>query len=133
MSTFKHHRDNKHRYNIYESHVETIVEKDFYIKSRNILFFIALTVSLFVTTLISFDTYKKQKNNNFKILLLNQNQDKNEITKLEIAQAISNSIIQKIDANNSFGDINNKQLKRIIKNVLEKVKNSPNHTLYTHK
>jgi uncharacterized membrane protein YraQ (UPF0718 family) len=125
MSGFKHHRNNKHRYNIYESHADVIEAKNFYPILRNTLFFIALILSLLVTSLISFDTYKKKK--------VQQNQLKDDITKLEFTQVISKSIIKQIDENNSFKSVNPQQLKRIVKNVMEKVKNSPNQIIYTQK
>jgi uncharacterized membrane protein YraQ (UPF0718 family) len=122
MSGFKHHINNKHRYNIYESHIDVVETKNFYLILRNTLFFIALILSLLVTSLISFDTYKAQRN-----------QLKNDITKLEFTQVISKSIIKQIDQNNSFKSVNPQQLKRIVKNVMEKVENSPNQIIYTQK
>ena len=124
MSSFKHYKNNKHRYNIYESHTEVLAVKSFYLTLRNSLFFIALILSLLVTSLVSFDSYKKKKDTTLRT---------DEITKLELTQAISNSIIKKINKDNSFENINHQQLKRIVKNVMEKVENSPNQVIYTQK
>jgi uncharacterized coiled-coil protein SlyX len=128
MSRLKYHRNNKHRYNIYESHTQAVETKSFYLVLRNTLFFIALILSLLVTSLVSFDSYKKI---NTQALFLNPL--KSEITELELTKAISDNIIQEINKDNSFEKINQKQLKRIIKNVMEKVKNSPNQIIYTSK
>jgi len=136
MSSFKHHRNNNHRYNFYESQTEVIAPKNFYLLFRNTLFFIALILSLLVTSLISFDTYKKIKNRDSRILLIKkveENQLKEKITNLEFTQIISNTIIKKIDKDNSFENINHQQLKRIIKNIMEKIENSPNQIIYTQR
>jgi hypothetical protein len=111
MSTFKYHRNNKHRYNIYESHIETIEIKSFYVPLRNTLLIIALILTLLVTSLISLDTYQNKKH-----------QLKSGITKLELTKIISNNVHE---------DINPQQLKLIINNVMEKVENSPNQIIYT--
>lgn len=135
MSTFKYHRNTKHRYNTYESHseiIEIVVPKIFYPKIRNILFFIALILSLLFTIFVSFPAYENQENKYFKTLMVNNNlENRNKITKSEITQAISEGIIQKIDSDNSFENIDNKQLKRIIKNVIKKVKRSHHNNFYT--
>jgi hypothetical protein len=134
MSGFKHHRDNQHRYNIYENYIEEIEENNFYEKLRNTLFYIALILIISITFFISFDIYQKNLDNTSKILLVNQNQQnqvKDEITQIELTQVISNSIIKKIDMDNSFNEINQYQLKLIIKNVMEKIQNSPNHIIST--
>lgn len=133
MSTFKYHRNNKNRYNIYESPIERIEVKNFYVILRNTLFFIALTLSLFITGLISFDIYKDKKTQLLIINQVQQNLTKDEVTKIKLIQAISNNILQKIDTNSTLKDINQLQLKRIIKNVVEKIENSPNQIIYTQK
>jgi heme/copper-type cytochrome/quinol oxidase subunit 1 len=128
MSSFKHYSSNKHRYNIYESHIQEIEAKNFYMTLRNTLFFTALILSLFVTSLISIDNYNKERNKNTQ-----QRPIKDEITKNKLIKAISNNIFQKISRDNSLKDINQHQLKRIIKNVMEKIENSPNQIIYTQK
>ena len=133
MSGFKYHRNNKHRYNTYENYIEETEEKSFYETLRNTLFYISFILILGISSLISFNFYQKSLNNTSNILLINQNEQnqvKNEITQFELTEVISNSIIEKIDTNNSFNKINNYQLKLIIKNVLEKVKNSSTHIIY---
>ena len=133
MSGFKYHRNNKHRYNTYENHIEETEEKSFYETLRNTLFYISFILILGISSLISFNFYQKSLNNTSNILLINQNEQnqvKNEITQFELTEVISNSIIEKIDTNNSFNKINNYQLKLIIKNVLEKVKNSSTNIIY---
>lgn len=136
MSVFKHHRNNKYRYNIYESYAQTIEPTNFYVLLRNALFFIALTLSLSVTSLISFDSYNNKKAEASHLQLINQiqqNQVKNKITMLELTEVISNSIIQKIETDDAFESINQDQLNRIVKHVMEKVSNSPEQIIYTRK
>lgn len=133
MSAFKYHRNNKYRYNTYENYIEETEEKSFYETLRNTLFYISFILILGISSLISFNFYQKSLNNTSNILLINQNEQnqvKNEITQFELTEVISNSIIEKVDTNNSFNKINNYQLKLIIKNVLEKVKNSSTNIIY---
>ena len=127
MSNFKYHRNNNHRYNIYESHNEVVAQKSFYLLLRNSLFLIALILTLLVTNLISFDTYKTIKDKTSRTLLITQVQEN------QMKDVISNSIIKKIDIDNSFENFNHQQLKRIVKNVMEKVESSPNQVIYTQK
>lgn len=136
MSSFTHHRNNQHRYNIYESHDERIETISYYKPVRNTLLFIAITLSLLVLSFISFDKYVNQKTNLTQMLLIKQmqqNQVKDEITHLALTNAISGSIIKKIKTEDSFENINDIQLKRIVENVMEKIEHSPNKIIYPHK
>ena len=131
MLDFKYSRNKQHRYNIYESHLQNVVVKSHYKRFRNFLFFICILLSTLVISLISFDNYQSIKTEPIKVL--SNNQVQNEITHHAITQAISHSILHKINTEDSFEDISNIQLKRLVKNVMEKIEYSPNKIIYTQK
>lgn len=128
MSSFKYYRNNKHRYNIYEDNSEPILVRSYYKPLRNTLFFISIILTLFIGSLITFDIYQKQTNNTSKTLLSSQIQkaSKYKITKLELTQVISKSLIKRKNRNNTLENFNQQQIKLIIKRVIEKVEKSSN-------
>ncbi|CAA6827195.1 MAG: Unknown protein [uncultured Sulfurovum sp.] len=136
MSTFRYHRNNNHRYNIYENFIEESNPKSYYTPLRNTLFIIAFISTLLMTLLLSIDFYQKKEYQVSYIFLPNTNQKNqvsDEISPMEITKVVSDNILKKIEAKNILQTISDEQLELIIQNVMEKIKNSPNEITYTQK
>jgi len=133
MTSFKHYRNNSHRYNIYESYEEVETNsKNYYETIRNTLFLIALILSFSVTSLISYDSYKESMKANSALILINPGEDYQD-KKIEntLKGEVSKLVIAQLELQNKLHEINERQVIAIVNNVMEKIKHSPNQIIYT--
>jgi len=133
MTSFKHSRNNAYRYNTYESYDEVeINSKNNYETIRNTLFFIALILSVSVTSLISYDSYKEGVKANSALISINPEEDYQE-KKIEnkLRGEVSKLVITQLKLQNKLNEINERHVTVIVTNVMEKIKHSPNQIIYT--
>lgn len=141
MYDFKHQIHENQRFNTYEVYIEKNKEtSNSYTTLRNTLFFIVITLAIFITGAISLKSYQgyKQLNNSIesKKLLIKEEPPINTkqtigLSHSEFTKAITNSIVQNLQSKQGSKKIDNDELKRIIKKVVNKIQEEPNTTKYT--
>ncbi len=133
MSNFKYHKNNKSRYNVYEDNTNTFEVKSLYLRLRNSLVFVTFILSLILISLIFLNTYSNQNSQTLIINQLAKYPVDTKITKLELTNIISNTIVHKINTESSLQHISHHQLKLIIKNIMKKINNSSTQIIYTQR
>jgi len=134
MYDFKHHRNDNERYNTYESYTETIESHDRYYDIRNTLLVIALVISIFMLAVTSIKMYKESSNTRQQTLVKNyiqHNEQKDELSHLELTKAISKSIVHNLQSQRALQNLDDANLKRIIKRVVTKIEQAPSKVTYT--
>jgi len=133
MYNFKHHINDNERYNIYESYNEDVEFHNTYYDIRNALLVIALIISIFMVAVISINMYKENNNTYSQTLVKNyvqQNEQKDELSHLALTQAISSSIIHNLQSQPTLQNMNDVDLKRIIKKIVNKIETTPRKFIY---
>jgi len=134
MHDFKHHINDNERYNTYESYTEVEEPINIYDNVRNSLFIIALVLSLLTTGIILINKYKEPNIPSSQTLVKNyvqHNEQKDELSHLKLTQAISKSIVHNLQTQRTLQNLDDAELKRIIKRVVNKIEKTPNTIIYT--
>ena len=137
MHAFKHHIDDSQRYNIYESYTEIIDEPNSYLSLRNTLIYITLLLFTIVAITFSFKFYKEYDTVNKKTFVKTYIHQKipataqDEYTHLQLTKAISKSIVHNLQSQRVLQNINDAELKCIIKSVVNKIEKEPRKLIYT--
>jgi len=134
MYDFKHHRNDNERYNTYESYTEVIEPVNIYDNIRNTLFVVALIIIILTTGIISVNKYKEHNNSSSQTLIKNyiqHNEQKDELSHLKLTEAISKSIVHNLQTQRTLQNLDDLELKRIIKRVVHKIEKAPSKI--THK
>jgi DNA-binding TFAR19-related protein (PDSD5 family) len=141
MYNFKHQIHKNHRFNTYELYIEkTEGTSNSYKTLRNALFFTLLILAIFITGAISLKNYQEYKQQNISIerknLLIREEVpiNTNQTIKLshsEFSKAITNSVVHNLQSKHGSKKIDNDELKRIIKKVVNKLQEEPETTKYT--
>jgi len=132
MYDFKHSIDNNHRYNIYKHYDNETSESDNYLTLKNRLILIILLLIVFMIGVFSLQFYQKYNSVNKTYIHKDipiTSQD--EYTHLELTKAISRSIVQNLQSKQTLKNINDNELKHIIKSVVNKIENGPSKFIYT--
>jgi len=142
MYDFKHQIHNTQRFNTYELYIHRQKRpSNSYKKLRNGLFFILFILTVFITGAFSFKKYQEYNTPrviyNKQILIKSKREEpKDEIkhvSHLEFTTAITNSVIRNLQAKQVHNPIDNNEIKRIIKKVINKIQEETNPTKYTQK
>ena len=134
MYDFKHHRNDNERYNTYESYTEVIEPVNMYDNIRNTLFVIALITIILTAGIISVNKYKEHNSSSSQMIVKNyiqHNEQKDELSHLKLTEAISKSIVHNLQTQRTLQNLDDVELKRIIKRVVHKIEKAPN--LINHK
>jgi len=131
MYDFKHSINDNQRYNIYESYNDEIDKDDTYLSLRNGLTLITILLIVFMLSVFSLKFY--QKHNSISKTYVHQNLSntaQDEYTNFELNKAISNSIVQNLQSQQTLKHLNDIELKHIITSVVNKIENEPSKFIY---
>ena len=134
MYDFKHQINDYQRFNTYELSIQKgKTESDSYEKIRNGLFFVILVLTAFIIGAFSQKRYQsQQKRPHQKALQIKEmttsTLSTQERAHLKLTKAITNSVVNNLQANRHMESINYNELKRIIKKVVTKIQVKPNTT-----
>ncbi|MBU1669410.1 hypothetical protein KKC13_13475 [bacterium] len=135
MYDFKHKINDQQRFNIYETYTQPVEEEeDSLNKIRNTLFFIVLTLAIFMAGVFSLKTY--QNHSAQKEILLKHAKQKvlskeTELSHMQLSKAITQSVVKNLQSQRAVQTINDAELKSIIKKVVNKIEEQPNKIKYT--
>ena len=132
MYDFKHKINNHQRFNTYELSIqESQPQSNSYEKLRNGLFFVILILTAFIIGAFSQKRYQSyQKSSQLETLEIREMKTTTRATQrvahLKLTKAITNSVVNNLQANRHMENINYNELKRIIKKVVIRIQSKPN-------
>jgi hypothetical protein len=134
MYDFKYKINEHQRFNTYELYIQNDKRQSHsYETIRNSLFFIILVLTIFILgafTQKSYHSYKMKPNlqelkiKEMKVSTLATQ----KLAHLELTKAITNSVVNNLQANRDIKTMNYNELKLIIKKVVTKIQSKPNTT-----
>jgi len=132
MYDFKHKINDHQRFNTYELSIqERQPQSNSYEKIRNALFFVILILTAFIIGAFSQKRYQSyQKSPHLETLQIKEMKattlGTQRLAHLKLTKAITNSVVNNLQANRHMESINYNELKRIIKKVVIKIQSKPN-------
>ena len=130
MNDFRLHRDDNSRYNSYEyySNIYSVPNEE---KNRSTIFLlIAFFFMLIMASILLFKVLNSSPSETILKSYVPHNEQKDELSQVKLTHAISRSIIHHLQSNPAVKKLNDKDLKRIIKRVVQKIENEPKTLTY---
>jgi hypothetical protein len=135
MYNFKYKINEHQRFNTYELYVTADKKNShFYQKIRNSLFFILLILTAFIIGAFIHKSYQKYQRDfhlqeiQIKEMKASRLDDQQKRSHLKLTQAITNSVVNNLQANRDVKTMNYNELKLIIKKVVTRIQETPNTT-----
>ena len=135
MYNFKHKINEYQRFNTYELYIQDNKRQiNSYEKIRNGLFFVVLILTAFIIGAFSHKSYQNHQKKphpqeieikEMKTLAMSSSE---KLAHVKLTKAITNSVVNNLQANSNVKTMNYNELKLIIKKVVSKIQEKPNRT-----
>ena len=130
MNDFRLYRDDNSRYNSYEyySDIYSVPNEE---KNRSTMFLlISFFFMLIMASILLFKVLNFSSSETILKSYIPHNEQKDELSQVKLTHAISQSIIHHLQSNPAVKNLNDRDLKRIIKRVVQKIENEPKTLTY---
>ena len=130
MYAFKHSINDKQRYNIYQSYHSDSEDESSGLLYNPFIFTLIMSI-VFIAGIFTYKFYQEHYLYKDKHIVKSQVQKLTSKSSQQLTQAITKSIAKNLQSKNFKQQLDDAQLRRIIKRVVSKIESKPIHSIYS--